>query len=508
MSKSEFYIRIRKTSRKERIIFLSSTILIILLPFLVIVSISSERQETRSNAAEISIDSLNTELLDSNRVGDRVVSQSLLERRKALMTDLAYDNPTEFLNKAMNSDTRNSFPESQRSLIEERTQLTGTLVPYHSDNFETGTTKTNYFVQSNDSTISVSFDSVPEEKNLELAENISISGYKIGDHIVARKADLQVLTTASETTSTGNKSYVVLPINFTDDRSTPRTKAEMLKTFFCIPSCNDSLKTYFRKQSDNKINISGQVTNSWIESPFRKNEVCNSKGIDKLLVWARSRVPLAFVDSNDGIIFVYSSSGCEWPGMGTVGGNPSISWIVEYSNRVIAHELGHNLRLHHASRCDAFKDPICNSTSEYGDNADPMGNSLTDFNGPNLRALGVLPNSAIVTTVQGGTFTVNKLEGNTSPRLIRVNIPDTDANIYVEFRGDRTGYDTNSSYKLGAGVLLHSWNNNVGSRTYLYNFFNQHDPVLRDGETVLMGGYKIKQLSHNNNSARVRITKQ
>lgn len=509
MSYQDLINDIRNIPVKEKIIILASAVLILALPLLITVSTENEKQNTRSQAAETEIDSLNTQILENNRAGNAETNRFLLEQRKVIMSKLAYENPQEFLNKAMTPDLRNSFPEDQRGLIEEKVDLTGTLVPYHSDNFEDRVAKTGYFIQTSDSTISISFDAMPSEESLGSAEKVLISGYMLGNHIVAKKSDIQILTTAVDTTTAvGDKRYVVLPINFTDDRSTPYTKTEMLKFLFCIPSCDESLRTYYRKVSDRKINISGQVSAVWLQSPFKEDEVCNNSDVDNLLSWAKGKVPIAFTPYTNGVIFVYSHNGCNWGGMGTIGGSPSIALIGEYDLRILSHEIGHNLGINHASTLgrDCLKDPFCRDIDEYGDGADTMGFDLANLNGPHLRALGILPKSMVRSTNQGGIFTVHKLGSNVYPELIRINLP-SGTDWFIEYRANRAGYDSNSPYKLGAGILLHSWGNINREKTYLFDVFD-HDPVFRDGDVVSVPGYyKVKQLTHENDSAKIKIIK-
>ena len=172
----------------------------------------------------------------------------------------------------------------------------------------------------------------------------------------------------------------------------------------------------------------------------------------------------------------------------------------------MAHEIGHNLKLNHAKLLenDCLSPVSCTGKAiEYGDKADAMGINLSEMNGPHLKQLGILPKSAITTTTEGGTFTINKLEGDINPRLIRFNIPNYPS-FYIEYRGDKSGYDENSPYRLGSGAMIHSWNNAVGSPTYLLEAFD-NGPVFGDGDTFSLGKYVFKQISHDNSSAKFRI---
>jgi hypothetical protein len=81
---------IRGISPKDKIIILSSALLLLFLPLVVFISTKSEKQETRTQAADLTIDSLNTQVLENNRIGGLGgTNRLLLEQRRILMEKLA-----------------------------------------------------------------------------------------------------------------------------------------------------------------------------------------------------------------------------------------------------------------------------------------------------------------------------------------------------------------------------------------------------------------------------------
>jgi hypothetical protein len=105
------------------------------------------------------------------------------------------------------------------------------------------------------------------------------------------------------------------------------------------------------------------------------------------------------------------------------------TWINgDLSVRVVAHELGHNMGLHHASSytCTTNGTPVtlgssC-SQSEYGDPFDVMGLYAHHSNAWHLEQLGVLHDGTDVKTVtSSGTYTLRSaLARSTQPALLRV----------------------------------------------------------------------------------------
>jgi chitodextrinase len=142
------------------------------------------------------------------------------------------------------------------------------------------------------------------------------------------------------------------------------------------------------------------------------------------------------------VIYVFPQrANCPWTGQGEMPGDES--WINgDISVRVVAHELGHNMGVHHASslRCwDAGGTRVtisgnC-SRSEYGDPFDVMGSGSRRGGGWHLQQLGFLGAAQVGTVSASGSYTLNSITVPSGGlQLLRVPRIGTSDWYYLDFR--------------------------------------------------------------------------
>ena len=176
----------------------------------------------------------------------------------------------------------------------------------------------------------------------------------------------------------------------------------------------------------------------------------------------------------DHYIFMLPPGGKCSTNAGTIGGSPSRAWISSaLDTRVVAHEFGHNLGLHHAHALDCIGDTETTSCTSliYGDFLDIMGSQMGHMNAFNKSRLGWLDygvSPGIETVTSSGTYTIAPIESDTD-EIKALRIPrGTDATgaqrwYFLEYR-QPIGWDSDQfeagMYKypenIANGVIIHS----------------------------------------------------
>lgn len=497
--------KIRNFPRRKKIIIISTFIVILFLPLIVLLSISSQKQETQSQASRQTIDSLTTKILENNRKGNSLANQFILEQRNDIMQRLAYENPQMFLSKAMNQDIRNSFPENQKNLIEEQVELSGDLVPLYIENPKKGKIRYRYLLQASTNTYSLNFTKNLPPDISETANKINIKGFLLDGTIVLSNDNATFQQVASEDNSENKKKFLVLPVNFPNDKSRPYTVSEISNILF---GNKNSVKKYYDDLSGQKLTITGDMKEWWEIPHFPAGQICRGFGLARSIFLTQRKYDLS---AYDGIIFVFPRQKCEWAGTATIGGNPSYAWINYFDLDTLVHELGHNLGLDHANLQECTS--LACSVYEYGDESDAMGLRLANMNSSHLRSLGFLEDYVVKDfSDKQINYTVYKLSGKSNPKVIKIDDPESEFDIYLEYRADNFyGYDRGVPYLLYDGVLIYRWNGNPHSGTRILDITpddgDTYNLVFTDGEIIKLSSPKvtIKQVSHNENSARVEI---
>lgn len=161
---------------------------------------------------------------------------------------------------------------------------------------------------------------------------------------------------------------------------------------------------------------------------------------------------------------------CSWAGIANLGcGTFCRAWVAEpQSGMVYAHEIGHNLGLHHAGN-DPGNDGVIDV--EYGDYSDVMGLSRAwhVFNAAHVDQMKWYApiQDAVQTVTLGGTYSIGAIGTNFSnslPKALRIHRPVTNDFLYLSFR-QASNYDASLSTTYTRGVNIHRYKGSGAFRT-------------------------------------------
>ncbi len=246
----------------------------------------------------------------------------------------------------------------------------------------------------------------------------------------------------------GDRKTLVL-ITDSNDNVAKCSATQVNDLFFNNPS--NSINYMYRDASNASMSFSG-VTYEHIKINVNSAGACDYSTWGNLALQAAGQMGIGTSGFNNIVYILPTGSACGWAGMGMLGSGTA--WIKgEYCNMpdVSAHELGHNIGMHHARANGA----------EYGDVSDIMGYGgygLRMLNAAHMDLMGWLPSSR--TVVAGvGTYEITALESDPAavslPMVIKVANPTNGGYFYLSFR-QRMGYDSNLNANYVDKLNIHT----------------------------------------------------
>ena len=331
---------------------------------------------------------------------------------------------------------------------------------------ERGTSRFDYFLELADSSwLPLVMD---EDPGFEPNTRVSVAGERSPAGFRVQRMELLVAPASNDAgeqrqplIAASPKRVAVVLFNFSNDTTQPIDAAKAKELVF---SGAASSNAYYKEVSFGARSLVG--TRDATGDVFGWYTLAQTNAGCAYQDWgtaARAKAQAAGVDLTgyDHVVHYFPrTSSCQFSGVGQLPGK--YNWINASGSQTIAHELGHNFGVHHASsyRCvnDNVPVPIGGTctANEYGDPFDVMGSSYRHLNGYHKEKLGFLEAANILTVTAAGSFDLAPLEQKAAgAQLLRFPIPGTSDVYYVEYR-QPFGFDSfRVTDPVANGVLIH-----------------------------------------------------
>jgi len=378
--------------------------------------------------------------------------------------------------------------------------VTGELEVFEID-YEDGRHERQYFL--------ISTDAKKEKYKLHFSkeDSIILSGSKVRAKGVALEENI-VLAAGGEDTGLdeiipgetvfeGEQKTIVIIADFLD-ADTTCSYSSIQDLMFTDPN-DKSVDDYYQETSHGNINFSGDVY-----GPYTIN--FNSTGSCSYYSWGYALDTIAqdngvdLSQYNRKIYVIPNQNSCGgWAGLGSIGGNPSRTWIFTcHLADVYAHELGHNIGMHHSST-----PPSC----EYCDTSCIMGYGgvgLRQLNAPHKDQMGWMPQDQFINIEDDGIFNLAPLEVDPSSaqynQIIKFDRESDSDYYYLSYRRP-IGFDASHlPSKYREKLAVHTYKGYGAYKSYLYDY-------LVDGESYVdeTNGITVTQVAHNNDYVTVQV---
>jgi hypothetical protein len=378
--------------------------------------------------------------------------------------------------------------------------VTGELTILHADDF--ANKRGNFFYSLKDVKTNKIFNLHFAKKSplhLRSGAIVTVRGKAKGQELFLaadeeEKKSIETVVPATEAV-TGEQRTIVLVVNFLD--ASVSCSIDAIQDLMFNDHYDNSIDDFYQETSFGNVWFTGDVV-----GPYTIDYT--STGTCEFSAWANAADAAAqadgiYLSAYDRKVYVFPKvNPCGYGGLGTVGGNPSRAWIFYCGmDDLFAHELGHNLGMHHAATL----------TSEYGDRSDVMaiaGVGLRQVNAPHKEQMGWVTPEQVLTVSEDGIYDIAPLEVHSldalAHQVLKIAKSDTNEYYYLSYRRP-LGFDANLSSTYCDRLNVHRYKGSGAVQTYFLD-------ALLEGETFedAVNGVTITALSRNNDYMTVQVT--
>ncbi len=376
-------------------------------------------------------------------------------------------------------------------------------------------------------------------QNIQSGTQIEIKGRYNSSREVIQVSEVQIIPTTavaatglSRQADSRTRQTAVVLVNYSTQKLSQINRTNANNAVF---GGGNSVKSRMSASSYGRLNFTGNVyevtlneINRFVDTHTHRSDVYQA---------VRTRIDTSKYHH---ILMIHPNPGSRTSAYGGVGCSspPCRTWIPEqwassyFPNiwnewvKVMVHELGHNLGMHHSSLDRNLPVPVEmrnigfseSQIYEYGDQSCPMGFGSTMFNAPQMNNIGLLNSSQVNRVTSNGTYTIASLSTNPNstnhPQLLQ--IPKGGGRFYTVSYRQHSGADSQINCqspgvnrcmpsRFTGGASIHESPSPNG-------FTNSHSQttLLRVLSNSLpnwsSGGISVRQTSRTNNTVTVNIS--
>ncbi len=349
-----------------------------------------------------------------------------------------------------------------------------------------------------------------DKANLKTGDKVSIEGHKIkgfnGQSFIEVKA-IHKLSQDIHVSQPKQRKVLALLLDFNDKKASDYIgENEVYNTMYLD---DNSVRKIYLKSSYNQVdfipdpNGDGKPDVYTVKLNSLAGDACSPS------TWAKAAKEQA---ENDGIntslyqhlmYILPKKVGCRWAGLGHIGCSTQCSsWLRVFYKLVYAHELGHNLGLHHASTNPENTKKV---TCEYCDNSNFMGSGgYYPVNGPHRKQLAwfnpypkLVKKVSKTSKVRMAALDRDAKGIKRGAQLVEVDTGNISLPYYLSYRVGDTVFGMNKKYNHR--ISIHRYPG-PGKRTLLIKTLAKGEEFVSPEEGIKIRPYKI-----NDVSARVKV---